>query len=191
ISADRSQVYFSAGMIDEINGQLSKMASLQVISQTAVSRYKDPRADLHKIATELGVGSVVVGSVRQVGSHLRIHVEVVDPRNDRTVWSELYDRELKDIFTVQSDVALRIADALDATLSANERERVEKRPTQNVEAYQLYLRSDEFSTGDRQQNLEGVRMLEQAVQKDPNFAAAWAEMAYRQISQASYDGASY
>ncbi len=191
ISADKSQDYFSGGMTDEINGQLSKMASLQVISQTAVSRYKDPRADLHKIAAELGVGSVVVGSVRQVGSRVRIHVEVVDPRNDRAVWSEQYDRELKDIFAVQTDVALRIADALDATLSVNERERVEKRPTQNVEAYQLYLRSDEFSTGDRQQNLEAVRLLQQAIQKDPNFAAAWAEMAYRQISQASYDGASY
>jgi serine/threonine protein kinase/Tfp pilus assembly protein PilF len=191
ISADRSQDYFSAGMTDEINGQLSKMASLQVISQTAVSRYKDPHADLHKIAAELGVGSVVVGSVRQVGSRVRIHVEVVDPRNDRTVWSEQYDRELKDIFAVQSDVALRIADALDATLSANERERVEKRPTQNVEAYQLYLHSDEFSAGDRQQNLEGVRMLEQAVQKDPDFALAWGEMAYREISQAHFDDASY
>ena len=191
ISADRSQDYFSAGMTDEINGQLSKIASLQVISQTAVSRYKDPRADLHKIAAELGVGSIVVGSVRQVGSRVRIHVEVVDPRNDRAVWSEQYDRELKDIFAVQSDVALRIADALEATLSANERERVEKRPTQNVEAYQLYLRAEDLSSGDSKQNLEAVQLLQQAVQKDPNFAVAQAAMAYRQIYQAYFDDARY
>jgi len=191
ISADRSQDYFSAGMAEEINGQLSKMASLQVISQTAVSRYKDPRADLHKIAAELGVGSVVVGSVRQVGSSVRIHVEVVDPRNDRAVWSEQYDRELKDVFAVQSDVALRIADALEATLSANERERVEKRPTQSVEAYQLYLRSGDLSSGDSKQNLEAVQLLKQAIQKDPNFAVALAAMAYRQIDQAYFDDPRY
>jgi serine/threonine protein kinase/TolB-like protein len=191
ISADRSQDYFSAGMTDEINGQLSKMASLQVLSQTAVSRYKNPRADLHKIATELGVGSVVVGNVRQVGSHVRIHVELVDPRNDRTVWSEQYDRELRDIFAVQSDVALRIADALAATLSASERERVEKRPTQSVEAYQLYLRSEDLSSSGREQNLEAVRLLQQAIQKDPNFAVAYAAVAYRQLYQAYFDGVQY
>jgi serine/threonine protein kinase/TolB-like protein/Tfp pilus assembly protein PilF len=191
ISADRSQDYFSAGMTEEISGQLSKLASLQVLSRTAVARYNDPRTNLRQIAAELGAGSVVVGSVRQVGSHVRIHVELVDPRNDRTVWSEQYDRELKDIFAVQSDVALRIADALEATLSPNERERVEKRPTQNMEAYHLYLRSDELSSGDRQQNLEAVRMLQQAIQMDPTFAVAQAEMAYRQISQASFDDARY
>jgi eukaryotic-like serine/threonine-protein kinase len=191
ISADRSHDYFSAGMTEEINGQLSKMASLQVLSQTAVSRYKDPRSNLRKIAEQLGVGSVVIGSVRRAGSHARINVELVDPRDDRTVWSEQYDRELKDIFAVQSDVALRIAEALQATLSVNERERVEKRPTENLEAYQLYLRSQELSQGDRQQNLQAVRMLEEAVQKDPKFAVAQAAIAYRQIFQASFDDARY
>jgi len=189
ISADRSQDYFSAGITEEISGQLSKLASLQVLSRTAIARYKDPRTNLRQMAAELGLGSVVVGSVRQVGSSVRIHVELVDPRNDRTVWSEQYDRELKDIFAVQSDVALRIADALEAKLSPNERERVEKRPTQNMEAYQLYLRSEELSSGDRQQNIEAVRMLQQAIQMDPNFAVAQAEMAYRQIFQAYFDGA--
>jgi len=114
ISADRSQDYFSAGITEEISGQLSKLASLQVLSRIAIARYKDPRTNLRQMAAELGLGSVVVGSVRQVGSSVRIHVELVDPRNDRTVWSEQYDRELKDIFAVQSDVALRIADALEA-----------------------------------------------------------------------------
>jgi serine/threonine protein kinase/TolB-like protein/Tfp pilus assembly protein PilF len=191
ISADRSQDYFSDGMTEEINGQLSKMASLVVLSHTAVLRYKDPRSNLHKVATDLGVGSVVIGSVRQSGSHVRIHVELVDPRNDRTVWSEQYDRELKDIFAVQSDVALRIAHALAATLSASERERVEKRPTDNVEAYQLYLRAQEFNHRGRQQNLQGVALLQQAIQKDPKFAEAQAAMAYRQIFQSLLDDARY
>ena len=88
-----------------------------MLSRTAVARYKDPRANLRQIAKELGVGSVVVGkSVRQDRSRVRIHVELVDPLNDRTVWSEQYDRELKDVFA-ESDVALRIADALGAALS--------------------------------------------------------------------------
>jgi TolB-like protein len=191
ISADRTQDYFSDGMTEEINGPLSKMASLVVLSQAAINRYKDPRSNLHKIATDLGVGSVVIGSVRQSGSHVRIHVEVVDPRNDHTVWSEQYDRELKDIFAVQSDVALRIADALAATLSASERERVEKRPTDNVEAYQLYLRAQAFNHRDRQQNLQGVALLQQAIQKDPKFAEAQAAMAYRQIFQSLFDDVRY
>jgi serine/threonine protein kinase/TolB-like protein/Tfp pilus assembly protein PilF len=191
ISADRSQDYFSDGMAEEINGQLSKMSSLVVLSQTAIKRYKEPRSNLRRIATDLGVGSVVIGSVRQSGSRVRIHVEVVDPRNDHTVWSEQYDRELKDIFAVQSDVALRIADAMAVTLSAGERERVEKRPTDNIEAYQLYLRSQGFDQRDRQQNLQGVALLEQATKKDPKFAEALAAMAYRQIFQSFFDDARY
>lgn len=191
ISADRSQDYFSAGMTEEISGQLSKMASLQVLSQTAVSRYKDPRANLRKISEELGVGSVVVGSVRQAGSQVRIHVELVDAHNERTLWSEQYDRELKDIFAVQSDVALRIAGALEATLSAAVRERIEKRPTENIEAYQLYLRSQTLSMGNRQENLEAVQLLEQAMQADPKFAVAQGAMAYRQTFQSFFDDARY
>src|SRR2546427_2516134 len=191
ISNDRSQDYFSAGMTEEINGQLSKVASLQVLSRTAVARYKDPKSNLRQIATELGVGSVVLGSVRQEGSRVRIHVEVVDPRNDRTVWSDQYDRELKDIFAVQSDVALRIADALQANLSPNEQERIEKRPTENMEAYHLYLRSQEVKSTDRQKNLEAVRMLHQAVRLDPKFAVAQARMAYRTIFQAYFDDPQY
>ena len=187
ISADRSQDYFSDGMTEEINDQLSKVSSLVVLSHRAVSKYKDPHSDLHKIATDLGVGSVVIGSVRQSGPHVRIHVELVDPRNDHTIWSEQYDRELKDIFAVQSDVALRIADALAATLSASERARVEKQPTDNVEAYQLYLRSQGLNQRDRQENLQAVGLLEQAIQKDPRFAEAMAAMAYRQIFQSFFD----
>ena len=178
-------------MTEEINGQLSKVASLQVLSRTAVARYKDPKSNLRQIATELGVGSVVLGSVRQEGSRVRIHVELVDPRNDRTVWSEQYDRELKDIFAVQSDVALRIAAALQANLSPNEQERIEKRPTENMEAYHLYLRSQEVKSTDRQKNLEAVRMLHQAVRLDPKFAVAQARMAYRTIFQAYFDDPQY
>src|SRR5438132_7981207 len=191
ITNKRSKYYYSASMTEEINGQLSKVASLQVLSRTAVARYKDPKSNLRQIATELGVGSVVLGSVRQEGSRVRIHVEVVDPRNDRTVWSDQYDRELKDIFAVQSDVALRIADALQAKLTSNEQERIEKRSTENMAAYQIYLRSQELKSSDRQKNLEALRMLQQAIQLDPKFAVAQARMAYRTIFQSYFDDPQY
>jgi serine/threonine protein kinase/Tfp pilus assembly protein PilF len=187
ISNDRSQDYFSAGMTEEISGQLSKLASLQVLSRAAVSKYRDSQINLRRIATELGAGSVVLGSVRQQGSRVRINVEMVDPRTERTMWSDQYDRELKDIFAVQSDVALRIAGALRANLSANERERIEKRPTENMVAYRLYLRSGQLKMTDRQENLDAIRMLAQALKMDPTFAAAEAQMAYRAVYQAFWD----
>jgi eukaryotic-like serine/threonine-protein kinase len=191
ISSDRSQDYFSAGVTEEISGQLSKLASLQVLSRTAVAKYKDAQINLHQIATELGVGSVVVGSVRQQGSRVRIHVEMVDPRTERTMWSDQYDRELKDIFAVQTDVALRIAQALQASLSPKERDRIEKRPTENMAAYELYLRSQQLAYSDRQKNLEAMQLLQQANVMDSQFALAIAHTAYRTLLRSYYDGQHY
>jgi serine/threonine protein kinase/TolB-like protein len=191
ISRDHSRDYFSAGMAEEIRGQLSKLASLRVISRAALAQYKDPQANLQRISRDLGVGSVLAGTVRQQGTRVRIQVELLDARDAQTLWFEQYDRDAKDVFAVQSAVALRIADILDATFSAQERERIEKKPTSSLEAYDLYLRSQEIPTADRRENLAAIKMLEKALSLDPKFALARAWVGYRQIFQAYFDDARY
>ena len=135
LSHDPEQEYFSEGMSEEISGQLSKLASLQMISRNAVARHKSALSNLRQIGQELGAGSLITGAVRREGGRVRVNVELVDPQTERTLWSEQYDRELKDIFAVQSEIALRIARTLGAKLSATNQEHIEKRPTDNLEAY--------------------------------------------------------
>ncbi len=184
ISNDASQEYFSSGMTEEINGQLSKVASLQLISRAAVAQYKGSRGNLRQIASDLGVGSVVTGSVRQNAGRVRINVELVDTGNDHTVWAEQYNRELKDIFAVQSDIAVRIAQALGAALSQSEREHIDKPPTRNMAAYQLYLESLALPLAASKDNLQAIQMLRKAWTMDPQFALALARISYRQMFQA-------
>ncbi|HYG97795.1 MAG TPA: protein kinase [Terriglobales bacterium] len=191
ISPDQSQEYFSAGITEEIRGQLCKLSSLQVLSKTAVAGYKDPRNNLRQVANELGATTVVFGSVRQDSSRIRINVELVDTRSNRIVWAEQYNRELNDILAVQSDVALRIADALVTTLSSSERQRIEKLPTRNVGAYRLYLQSQELSQSDLRQNREAIKLLERAIEIDPQFAVAASRLAYRQFFLALFASARY
>jgi eukaryotic-like serine/threonine-protein kinase len=184
ISNDASQEYFSSGMTEEISGQLSKLASLQLISRAAAAQYKESHGNLRQIASDLGVGSVVMGSVRQNAGRVRINVELVETRNERTVWAEQYDRELKDIFAVQSDIAVRIAQALGAALSQSEREHIDKPPTGNMAAYQLYLESQALSLSVSKDNLQAIHMLQKAWAMDPQFALALAKISYRQMFQA-------
>jgi len=187
ISHEAAQEYFSEGMTEEIRGQLSKLASLQLISRAAVARYKDPSGNLRQIASELNVGSVVTGSVRQHGGRVRVNVALVDARNDRTIWSDQYDRQLKDIFAVQSDIAIRIAKALGAALSQSEQDRIEQTPTANLDAYQLYLQSQDLALSVSKENLKAIQMLQEAFAMDSRFALALARMSYRQVFQAYLD----
>lgn len=192
ISHDPSQEYFSAGMTEEINGQLSKLASLQLVSRAATARYKNSPTNLPQIAIDLGVGSVVIGSVRQNASgRVRVNVELVDAHNQRTIWAEQYDRELKDIFAVQSDIAVRIASALGAALSPSEREHIEKRPTEDMAAYQLYLQAQALPLNVREDNLRAIQMLHKAFTMDPRFALALAHIAYRQVFQGYFGDSLY
>ncbi len=182
ISHDPSQEYFSAGITEEIYGQLSKLASLQLVSRAALAQYKNSPANLPQMASDLGVGSVVTGSVRQNASgRVRVNVDLVDTHNQRTIWAEQYDRELKDIFAVQSDIAVRIATALGAALSPAEREHIEKRPTQDMAAYQLYLQAAALPLNVREDNLLAIEMLQKAFTMDSRFALALARIAYRQV----------
>ena len=190
ISHDPSQEYFSAGITEEINGQLCKVATLQLISRAAVARYKSP-LNLRQIAQELGAGSLVTGSVREDTGRVRVNVQLVNSDTERTIWAEQYDRELKDIFAVQSDIAIRIAQALGAVLSPSEQEHIEKRPTDNLEAYQLFLQSQAIPRRVGKENLRAIGILQKAIAMDSRFALALAWLAYRQVLQSYLDNEQY
>ena len=176
-------------MTEEIRGQLSKLGALRVLSRSAVQRYGD--ANVRGLRADLGAGSAVEGSVRLDGARVRVAVELVDTETEQTLWSEQYDRRLDDVLSVQRDVALRIAEALKTTLSPAERKRVERLPTTNPEAYQIYLRSQVLSSLERQQNLRAIELLQDALKLDPGFAVAQASMAYRTFFLAYYDDPKY
>ena len=177
LTGDASRSYFAAGVTEEIRGQLTKVSALRLLSRSAVQRYGN--GALRQLRSELGAGSAVEGTVRLDGQRARVSVELIDTATERTLWSEQYDRTLDDVLSVQTDVAIRIAEALNATLGPEERTRVARPPTTNAEAYELYLRAQELDTGERQQNLRAIELLKKAVSLDPTFAVAHARLAYR------------
>ena len=178
-SPDPADAYFASGMTEEITSQLSRVSALHVISRTAVSRALESRLSLAEIAATLGVGAVLEGSVRKSGDMVRITTQLVDATSGQHLWSTDFDRELADVFGIQRDVALAIAAALQAELSPVEQARIETPPTDNVAAYQLYLRSREFSSVGIATNRTGIELLRQAVALDPGFSDAWARLSWR------------
>jgi TolB-like protein len=189
LSTDPEQGYFAAGITDEIRGQLSQVASLRLLSRNGLDGYKD---DVARAVRELGVRHFVDGSIRVDGDRVRVSAELVDASNQQTLWSNQYDRNVADVLTVQSDIAQQIARSLHASLTPHEQTRLEKRPTENVEAYKLYLQSQHLSGQDRARNFEAIEMLRKALALDPRFAAAQARMAYRMAFMGySYDDPSY
>jgi serine/threonine protein kinase len=187
ISANKDEAYFADGVQDEILNNLAKIAQLKVISRTSVMQYRaDAKRDLRQIAKALGVTNVLEGTVRRDGNQVRVSIELVDAGNDHTVWADSYDRDLTNIFAIQSEVAQTIADKLTATLSPEEKVRIEARPTDNLEAYDLYLRAKElvadvdasFSIGNVEKPLqEASGFLEQATHLDPKFTLAYCASA--------------
>jgi TolB-like protein/tetratricopeptide (TPR) repeat protein len=178
-SPDPADAYFASGMTEEITSQLSRVSALRVVSRTAVSRALESRLSLAEIAATLGVGAVLEGSVRKSGDMVRITTQLVDAVSGRHLWSTDFDRELSDVFGIQRDVALAIAAALQAELTPGEQARIETPPTDNVAAYQLYLRSREFSSVGIATNTTGIELLRQAVALDPDFSDAWARLSWR------------
>jgi serine/threonine protein kinase/tetratricopeptide (TPR) repeat protein len=176
ISADQSQQYFANGMTEEINAQLARLPSLRLMSRAAVAQYVGAPDAARRMRQELGVTILLTGSVRVAGPRARITVQLVDVENNQAIWAEQYDEDLQDILQVQSDVATAIATALKVQLSADERKRLAQPSTKNAAAYELYLQASEMSANERR-NLEHIRMLKEAVQLDPQFAAAYALLA--------------
>jgi serine/threonine-protein kinase len=168
---------FASGMTEEITSHLSKLNGLRVVARTAVHQFDDPRRQIAELAKELGIGSVVAGTVREDGTRVRVNVELIDAASGQLVWSEQYDRDGVDVFAAQSDIALRVGEALNASITLDERARVGKRPTSSVAAYELYIRARNAPGRGEQRLRTAIARLEEAVALDPQFADAYAEMA--------------
>ena len=180
-SNDRENEYFADGIQDDVLTNLAKISALRVISRTSVLSYRGQTHNIREIGKALNVATVLEGSVRREGKRVRINVQLIDASNDRHLWAQVYDRELTDMFAVQSDLAREIAGALKATLAPGEEERLGRKPTENGDAYLLYQEAHEiFSRPDRHHDdLARVEELyEKAIRLDPNFALAQARLSH-------------
>ena len=186
---------FGDAVQGEILIDLAKIADLKVISRTSVMHYRTPaKRNLREIAKDLGVTFVVEGSVTRAGERVRVSAQLIDAATDTHVWADRYERDLKDVFLLQSEIAKKIADQLHATITASERSAIDKAPTSDLTAYNLYSRaqilwgnaSDPMHGGERL--FEAARLLEQAVERDPKFLLAWCLLAKtRAALYAHYD----
>ena len=173
-----SEGYFAQGMTQEVTSQLSKLGALRVIGSTAVAQFKDPRSQLSALAKELGIGSVVTGTVREQGTRVRVNVELIDAQSGHVIWSEQYDREGVDVFAAQSDIAVQVGKALNASVTLEEQARVGKRPTSSVAAYELFVRARTAPGKTNEDRLRArIDLLNRAVAIDPQFAGAYSEIA--------------
>ena len=180
-SEDKANAYFADGIQDEILTRLSNIADLKVISRTSTRQYQTKPANLREIAKQLGVANILEGSVQKVADQVRVSVQLIDARTDSDTWADTYDRKLTDIFGVESEIAKRIAESLQAKLTGREEQALAVKPTNNAEAYDAYLRGLAFETrsyftysSDLVRKAAGF--YERAVQLDPNFALAWARL---------------
>jgi len=182
LSRDPDNAYFAGAVQDEILTDLARIADLKVISRTSTMQYKSEVArNLRKIGRELGAAHVVQGNVQRAGNRVRVSTQLIDARSDRHLWAQTYDRDLADVFAIQSELAQKIADELRAKLSPNEKARIERRPTENSEAYLAFMQGHEiFSRPDKfRSNTEKAEQLfEKATKLDPNFAGAFAALAW-------------
>ncbi|MBV8227022.1 MAG: protein kinase, partial [Verrucomicrobia bacterium] len=181
----KGKTYFADGIQDEILSNLAKVLQLKVISRTSVMTYRPGNRNLRTIAETLGVANVVEGTVRRDGNRVRITIRLVDARRDKTLWSEVYDRSLTDIFAVQCEIAEAVASKLNVRLSRKQRKGIEEKITNDLEAYDLYLRAKEiignnllfFMGAERNGLLDAIRLLEEATQRDTEFALAYCLIA--------------
>ncbi|PYL63277.1 MAG: hypothetical protein DMF24_00870 [Verrucomicrobia bacterium] len=177
-SDDKENAYFADGIQDEILTDLAKVADLKVISRTSVMQYKNAvKRNLREIGQQLGVAHVLEGSVQRTGNRVRVTAQLIDAGTDTHLWAERYDRDLADVFAIQSEIAKTIADHLRAKISPSEKAAIEKPPTTDLEAYDVYLHGLAYTlkTGNNPANaLAAQKYLREAVRLDPKFALAWA-----------------
>jgi len=179
-SPDPNDAYFTEGIHDDLLTNLSHIGSLKVISRTSVSRYANTDKSIPEIAHELGVATVMEGAVQRAGNQVRINVQLIDAQTDEHLWAQIYDRELstENLFAIQSEISESIARALEATLTPEEEQRVKQRPTQNLAAYEAYLRGRQLMARRESASLEQAKSeFQQAITLDPGFALAWVGLA--------------
>src|SRR5213595_738833 len=185
LSDEKENAYFTDGVQNEILTGLAKIADLKVISRTSVMQYKSGVArNLRKIGEELGVAHVVEGSVQRAANKIRVIAQLIDARNDAHLWPQTYDRDLADVFAIQSEIAKAIADQLQAKLSPNEKKAIEQPPTTDLAAFDLYSRAKSLlltasasATGEPDLR-KAIELLDEAVKRDPSFSDAYCQLAY-------------
>jgi TolB-like protein/Flp pilus assembly protein TadD len=178
LSDEKENAYFADGMQDDILTNLSKIGDLKVISRTSVMSYRgDGTRNARDIGKALGVATLLEGSVRRAGNRVRVNVQLINANNDEHIWAENYDRDLTDVFAIQTDLAQKIAYTLQAKLSPNEKARLDSRPTQDPNAYLLFVQAHDYANRPdklHDTSLKAEQLFEQATKLDPNFAAAFA-----------------
>jgi len=174
LSEDKANEYFADGIQEEVLTRLSRIGDLKVISRTSTQRYKNTAEPMADIAKQLGVANILEGSVRKAGEKVRVHVQLIDTESDAHLWAERYDRQLDDIFEVESDIAAKIAESLQAQLTGAERAAIAKQPTKNTEAHDLYLKGKHQWRNFYAPGYERVReYFKQAIALDASFAPAY------------------
>ena len=195
LSHDPDNAYFADGIQEEILSRLSKIADLKVISRTSTQRYKSKPDNLLEIAKQLGVAHILEGTVQKAADQVRVNVQLINAQNDSHLWADKFDRKLADVFAVETEIASKIADTLQAKLTGSEQHAISSRPTESSEAHQLYLRGRYFVGKRGAENLtKAVDYFNQSVAKDPNYALAYAGLSdcydllpqWSQMSRAEY-----
>ena len=195
LSDDKQNAYFASGVQDEILTNLARIADLKVISRTSVMQYPVGAArNLREIGRALGVAHVVEGSVQRIANRVRVHAQLIDARTDAHLWAETYDRDLADVFAIQSEIANKIAEQLRGKLSPAERTAIAERPTADLKAYELYTEARAINVWDDWRGAEKsmarkVELLDEATQRDPGFALAWCALAKTQCDLSEVDPA--
>ena len=189
LSEEKANAFFADGVQDEILTDLSKIADLKVISRSSVMHYRSGlERNPRKIGEELGVAHVLEGSVQRAGNRIRVNAQLIDARNDTHLWAQTYDRDLSDVFAIQSEIAKTIADQLQAKLSPQEKSAIQRPPTSDIAAFDLYTRARNLwltawgsSTG-KDDLLQAADLLNQAVARDPSFFDAWCQLAVTEVT---------
>jgi TolB-like protein/Tfp pilus assembly protein PilF len=177
LSEERANAYFAQGIQNEILTKLATVRDLKVISRTSTAKYQSKPDNLKTIAQELGVSTILEGAVQKAGDKVRVTVQLIDARTDAHLWAKSYDREFKDVLSVESEVAEQIAESLQAKLSPTEKERLDRRPTTDSDAYLLYVQAHDYANRldrPRDNSLKAEKLFEQAIKLDPTFALAFA-----------------
>jgi TolB-like protein/Tfp pilus assembly protein PilF len=185
LSEEKANAFFTEGVQDEILTHLARIADLKVISRTSAMQYKSgaPR-NLREIGQQLGVAHVVEGSVQRAANKIRVNAQLIDARNDAHLWAQTYDRDLADVFAIQSEIAKAIADQLQAKLSPNEKKAIEQPPTTDLAAFDLYSRAKSlllttgFSATNEPDRRKAIELLDEAVKRDPSFFDAYCQLAF-------------
>jgi TolB-like protein/Flp pilus assembly protein TadD len=188
LSSDPENEFFADGITEDVIAQLAKVRTMKVISRASVMPFKKRDVSLRQIAEQLDVANLLEGSVRRAGNRVRVVVQLVEAATDRSLWAETYDRQLDDIFAIQSDIALSIANSLKTQLTSDERARIDRAPTDNMQAYQHYMRARQLLVvWDQAFMWRSIEQFQRAIDLDPNFALPYAGIAqaYAELCEVS------